>query len=194
MVGKRAGSVYEPGERSGAWIKRRTNREQEFVIGGYRAGRAWLRFADRRRLRKEAADLRGEGEETASSRAFATRFFRSSRSCDIDDCPFTNLPEKKASRWGEALTAEKMKECRWVKPELVCQVAFVEWTEAAISGTAPSSPCATTFAPRVLSANRESRWERRSLSAARHACAQPESASLVRHCRAYKWGAGEACW
>jgi hypothetical protein len=25
-------------------------------------------------------------------------------------CPFTNLPEKKASRWGEALTAEKMKE------------------------------------------------------------------------------------
>lgn len=30
----------------------------------------------------------------------------------IDDCPFTNLPEK-ASRWGEALTAEKMKECRW---------------------------------------------------------------------------------
>ena len=47
----------------------------------------------------------------------------------IDDCPFVNLPEKKASRWGEALTAEKMKECRWVKPELVCQVAFVEWTD-----------------------------------------------------------------
>jgi ATP-dependent DNA ligase len=47
----------------------------------------------------------------------------------IDDGPFTNLPEKKASRWGEALTAEKMKECRWVKPALVCQVAFVEWTD-----------------------------------------------------------------
>jgi bifunctional non-homologous end joining protein LigD len=46
----------------------------------------------------------------------------------IDACPFTNLPEKKASRWGEALTVEKMKECRWVKPQLVCQVAFVEWT------------------------------------------------------------------
>jgi ATP-dependent DNA ligase len=46
-------------------------------------------------------------------------------------CPFTNLPEKKASRWGEALTAEKMKECRWLKPKLVCQVAFVEWTDGA---------------------------------------------------------------
>jgi ATP dependent DNA ligase-like protein len=45
-------------------------------------------------------------------------------------CPFENLPEERASRWGEALTAEKMKECRWVKPKLVCQVAFVEWTDA----------------------------------------------------------------
>lgn len=26
------------------------------------------------------------------------------------------------------MTAEKMKECQWVKPELVCQAAFVEWT------------------------------------------------------------------
>jgi ATP-dependent DNA ligase len=45
-------------------------------------------------------------------------------------CPFKNLPEEKVSRWGESLTAEKMKECYWVKPKLVCQVAFVEWTDA----------------------------------------------------------------
>ena len=30
--------IYEPGERSGAWIKLRTNLEQEFVIGGYIPG------------------------------------------------------------------------------------------------------------------------------------------------------------
>ena len=41
-------------------------------------------------------------------------------------CPFKNLPEKRASRWGESL----MVECRWIKPKLVCQVAFVEWTDA----------------------------------------------------------------
>jgi hypothetical protein len=35
-----------------------------------------------------------------------------SRSSDI--CYTTiNLPEKRASRWGEALTAEKMNQCRW---------------------------------------------------------------------------------
>ncbi len=45
-------------------------------------------------------------------------------------CPFKNLPETRASRWGESLTAEKMEQCRWIKPKLVCQVAFVEWTDA----------------------------------------------------------------
>ena len=38
VVGKRIDSIYEPGERSGAWIKQRTNMEQEFVIGGYIPG------------------------------------------------------------------------------------------------------------------------------------------------------------
>ena len=48
----------------------------------------------------------------------------------VAHCPFTNLPETKASRWGESLTADKMDQCRWVTPKLVCQVAFVEWTDA----------------------------------------------------------------
>jgi ATP-dependent DNA ligase len=35
IIGKRKGSVYDPGKRSGAWIKYRVNRGQELVIGGY---------------------------------------------------------------------------------------------------------------------------------------------------------------
>jgi ATP-dependent DNA ligase len=35
LVAKRRDSLYEPGERSGAWQKMRINRGQEFVIGGY---------------------------------------------------------------------------------------------------------------------------------------------------------------
>jgi ATP-dependent DNA ligase len=38
VVGKQIDSVYEPGQRSGAWIKHRTNKEQEFVVGGYIPG------------------------------------------------------------------------------------------------------------------------------------------------------------
>src|SRR4029077_19428967 len=35
IIGKQRNSVYEPGRRSGAWIKLKCVNEQEFVIGGY---------------------------------------------------------------------------------------------------------------------------------------------------------------
>jgi bifunctional non-homologous end joining protein LigD len=38
LVAKRRDSRYEPGQRSGAWLKMRVNRGQEFVIGGYTIG------------------------------------------------------------------------------------------------------------------------------------------------------------
>jgi len=45
-------------------------------------------------------------------------------------CPFANLPEPAAGRWGQGLTAEKMKECVWVRPEMVAEIQFLEWTGA----------------------------------------------------------------
>jgi len=45
-------------------------------------------------------------------------------------CPFVNLPEAHKNRWGEGLTADKMKECVWLKPKLVAQIEFLEWTGA----------------------------------------------------------------
>jgi bifunctional non-homologous end joining protein LigD len=44
----------------------------------------------------------------------------------IDTCLFANLPERKRTQW--ALTREEMKNCVWVKPELVVQIEFGEWT------------------------------------------------------------------
>jgi ATP-dependent DNA ligase len=38
IVGKQKDSAYEPGKRSGAWIKHRVNLGQEFVIGGFTPG------------------------------------------------------------------------------------------------------------------------------------------------------------
>ena len=35
LIGKRGGSRYEAGKRTGAWIKIKLHQEQEFVIGGY---------------------------------------------------------------------------------------------------------------------------------------------------------------
>jgi ATP-dependent DNA ligase len=48
----------------------------------------------------------------------------------IAKCPFANLPEKEPGRWGQGLTAEKMKACIWVKPEVVVRIDFAEWTGA----------------------------------------------------------------
>jgi len=44
------------------------------------------------------------------------------------DCPFANLPETRPDDGSEGLTAAKMKNCRWLKPVLVGQFEFVEWT------------------------------------------------------------------
>ena len=38
IVAKRRDSLYEPGKRTGAWIKYRVNRGQEFIIGAYIPG------------------------------------------------------------------------------------------------------------------------------------------------------------
>jgi ATP-dependent DNA ligase len=42
--------------------------------------------------------------------------------------PFANLPDTHKSRWSDELTAEKMKECTWLRPEAVAHIEFLEWT------------------------------------------------------------------
>jgi bifunctional non-homologous end joining protein LigD len=32
-------------------------------------------------------------------------------------CPFANLPDRSPGRFGQGLTAEKMRECVWLKPD-----------------------------------------------------------------------------
>ena len=49
---------------------------------------------------------------------------------ETTECPFANLPEPKGARRGEALTAEVMRKCKWVRPEVVAQIEFTDWTDA----------------------------------------------------------------
>ena len=42
-------------------------------------------------------------------------------------CPFTNLRERRGAH-GSGMTASEMRRCTWLKPKLVCQVRFAEWT------------------------------------------------------------------
>jgi bifunctional non-homologous end joining protein LigD len=127
LVAKRRDSKYEPGERSGAWAKMRTNQAQEFVIGGYTVGGSTfdaLIFGYYEGKRLLYAARTRSGFTPALRESLVRRF----RGLEISECPFADLPEARAGRWGEGLTAAKMKDCRWLKPVLVGQFEFLEWT------------------------------------------------------------------
>jgi len=127
LIAKRRDSRYEPGLRSGAWRKMRINHGQEFVIGGYTPSvRSFdsliFGYYEGDRLLYVARTRNGF---TPRSRA---DLFSRLRPLETSTCPFANLPEAKSGRWGAGLTAEKMRECRWVRPELIGQFEFLEWT------------------------------------------------------------------
>ena len=127
LVAKKRTSRYESGQRSGAWQKMRVNRGQEFVIGGYTfGGKSFdaliFGYYENESLLYVARTRNGF---TPSSRLqLMTRFSGLERGT----CPFTNLPEKGPGRWGQGLTAAKMRECLWLNPILVGQFEFAEWT------------------------------------------------------------------
>jgi len=127
LVAKRRDSRYEPGLRSGAWMKMRINRGQEFVIGGYTIGTRTfdalvIGYYENGRLMYASRTRNG------FTPALRQQLFKKFRSLEIADCPFANLPEARSGRWGQGLTKAKMADCRWLKPELVGQFEFVEWT------------------------------------------------------------------
>ncbi len=127
LVAKQRKSRYESGERTGSWQKMRVNEGQEFVIGGYTVGGRTFDalvfgYYEGTRLIYVARTRNGF---TPSIRAQLMQRFRT---LETPDCPFANLPEKRAGRWGQGLTLAKMKECRWLKPVLVGQFEFREWT------------------------------------------------------------------
>ena len=121
---------YEIGKRTGAWIKIKLHHEQEFVIGGFTEPEGARKYF--------GALLVGVYEEKKLKFAgrigtgFTDKLLRSLHSelekIRIDACPFFNLPAVGRSRWDQGLTAAEMKRCRWVKPSMVCQVKFTEWT------------------------------------------------------------------
>jgi bifunctional non-homologous end joining protein LigD len=127
LVAKRRDSRYESGERSGAWQKMRINRGQEFVIGGYTIGTATFDalvfgYYDGGKLMYAARTRNG------FTPALRRQLFKKFKPLEIATCPFANLPEAKPGRWGQGLTKAKMAECQWLKPVLVGQFEFVEWT------------------------------------------------------------------
>jgi bifunctional non-homologous end joining protein LigD len=128
VIAKRKDSLYQPGERSNDWVKLKLERQQEFVIGGYRPDGA---------IGLDALLLGYyEGEQLLFAGKARAGFVPHVRREVLDklkplrvpECPFANLPDAGAGRWGGGITADQMREMQWTKPQLVAQIRFTEWT------------------------------------------------------------------
>jgi bifunctional non-homologous end joining protein LigD len=131
LIAKMRNSKYEAGQRSGAWVKYKWTREQEFVIGGYTQpqgsrthfGAILVGYYEENQLR--FASKVGTGFD----RKLLESLYEQFQELVQPDCPFADLPTKRGADSGSlGVTAAQMKYCTWMKPELVCQVRFSEWT------------------------------------------------------------------
>ena len=124
VIAKRKGSTYQPGKRTRSWLKYKINKSQPFVIGGYTPGNPFdaliVGYYDRDALLYTAKVRNGFVSRTR--REVAKKF----AGLEYDSCPFANVPEKRRTQW--ALTREEMKNCIWLKPTLIAQIEYVEWT------------------------------------------------------------------
>jgi bifunctional non-homologous end joining protein LigD len=130
LMGKRSGSRYEAGKRTGAWVKIKLHQEQEFVIGGYTEPEgARKHFGALLVGFYEGKELKFAGRVgTGFSEKLLRWLYLELNKIRVNECPFFNLPAAGRSRWDQKLTAAEMKRCHWVKPTMVCQVKFTEWT------------------------------------------------------------------
>jgi bifunctional non-homologous end joining protein LigD len=116
VIAKLTGSTYD-GRRSPNWLKFKCVRDQEFVVGGYTSpkgsrielGALLIGYHEGRDL--VYAGKVGTGFDEATLRSLHERLSAIER----DTPPFTR-----------GLVREK--DARWVRPELVVQIGFTEWT------------------------------------------------------------------
>ena len=127
----------EPGKRSGAWQKMRLNQGQEFVIAGYtRSAKNFDALAFGYFCSTDLIYVaRTRNGFTPASRE---QLYRRIGGLELADCPFVNLPEAKSGRWGQGLTAEKMKECRWLNPSWSGNLSALSGRLMTICGTPDS--------------------------------------------------------
>lgn len=131
IIAKTAGSAYQAGQRSGAWLKCKVQNEQEFVIGGFtppknsRAhfGAVLIGYYEGGALRY--AGKVGSGFNTAQLASLHKEFLTHPGK----ECPFSDLPATRRSRFGTGMTASVMKTVTWLAPKLVAQIRFTEWTK-----------------------------------------------------------------
>jgi bifunctional non-homologous end joining protein LigD len=116
IIAKDETSIYRPGARTRAWLKVKVRKQSEFVIGGFTApagsrahlGALLVGLYDGTQLRYAGKVGSGYTADSLAELATLLAPLRTERS------PFADAP--------------RMKAATWVRPKLVAQLAFAEWT------------------------------------------------------------------
>jgi bifunctional non-homologous end joining protein LigD len=119
IVAKKRASRYEMGKRSNSWLKIKTQLSEEFVIGGYSEGlgsRAATFGALLLGTVGESGKLTyvghvGSGFDDQTLEEYREKF----AALETTNMPFESKPPLKTP-------------AKWLKPELVAEVKFAEWT------------------------------------------------------------------
>jgi bifunctional non-homologous end joining protein LigD len=130
LIAKHADSLYKSGKRSPDWRKLKIVHEQEFVIGGWTEPRQTRAYFGALLLGVYGPHAEPRAEPPAPS----------PQSLIYTGHTGTGFNEKELARVMKLLQARETKTCpfktkpktneppHWVKPELVAQVKFTEWT------------------------------------------------------------------
>jgi bifunctional non-homologous end joining protein LigD len=124
IVAKRLGSPYLPGRRSPSWRKVKNRPRQEVVVGGYTRGEGnrtstfgalLIGYHEDGRLRFGGGVGSGFDQKTLES------LMRQLRALEQTACPFDPPPPR-----------PYLRDATWVRPELVAEMEFTEWTREGI--------------------------------------------------------------
>jgi bifunctional non-homologous end joining protein LigD len=115
IIAKHNQSVYEP-RRSKQWLKVKALQQQELVVIGWQPSSANAKDVGSLHLAvNEKGSLRYAGKVGTGFNARMRTFLRETMEKDrVDSPPASEVP--------------KIRDANWVKPRLVAQVAFTEWT------------------------------------------------------------------
>jgi bifunctional non-homologous end joining protein LigD len=118
IIAKRKTSTYQVGRRSSDWLKIKSRPQQEFVVCG---------FTEAKGSRKHFGALLLGAYQNGKLRYFGHS------GTGFSDKGLRDAIERLKSIFTEEPTVENPPEIpekiQWVKPKLVCEVAFAEWTE-----------------------------------------------------------------
>ncbi|MDQ6904295.1 MAG: DNA ligase D, partial [Bacteroidota bacterium] len=128
IIAKKSDSKYFPGERSKEWLKIKTGKRQEVVIGGYTNNEGSNKLFSSLLV---GVYTNGKLEYTGKigtgfSQKLQKEMMEQFKPLIMQECPFTFIPDiNKPSRFRPNPPAAK---ATWLKPELICEVSYAEMT------------------------------------------------------------------